>query len=230
MPRMYNHVLTVAAHADDTVVNAGAFLSELLYSEDVEGSSVHDITFFGKRSEKLEEQVNEAGVSRASLGAEHSRALQRLGFKPNNYAFYDFEACSSDFYRRCDTMRDILEDIRGTSEGKQLDVVITHPPWDTHQDHSAVAEEVIRTFKGKCSILFFAFPWNNIVGPKPDVLVAVHHASVIRKKEAIMLYKSQVLPHRRYMEPAIVEAEAMLFGAQCGSQFAEAFHVGQLIL
>jgi LmbE family N-acetylglucosaminyl deacetylase len=109
-------------------------------------------------------------------------------------------------------------------------LVITHQRGDTHQDHAAVRDEVVRCFKNYCSIFYGYQPWNNLEGfLRGSAYVKLSTRLVALKLDALEAYTSQHLELRGYFDRSWQESQLMLFGGLVGSTYAEAFGVARLV-
>jgi LmbE family N-acetylglucosaminyl deacetylase len=105
------------------------------------------------------------------------------------------------------------------------DLVITHPPSDTNQDHRQVAEEAARVFKAHATLLGGEFPNNDLGGVAPQVYVALTPRDVEAKARMVAHYRSQDFGGRPYIDGEVVRALARLRGSQIREPAAEAFVV-----
>ena len=101
------------------------------------------------------------------------------------------------------------------------DLVFLPLPDDLHQDHSTVAAEGMRAFKGT-TIYAYEIPWNNMVF-RTSAFVSLSEAQLERKVCALSHYESQ--RDRPYMSEEFTRSQARTRGVQIGVTFAEAFDV-----
>jgi hypothetical protein len=111
------------------------------------------------------------------------------------------------------------------------DLVVTHAPTDTNQDHQQVAEEAARVFKAHATLLGGEFPNNDLGGFTPQVYVSLTPREVAAKARMVAHYRSQDFGGRPYLDGDVVQALARLRGAQIREAAAEAFTVtGRLVV
>jgi len=135
-------------------------------------------------------------------------------------------ACRGAFQSERGTLYAAMEALRS-----DYDLVVTHAPTDTNQDHRQVAEEAARVFKAHCSLLGGEFPNNDLGGFGPQVYVALSARELDAKVRMVGRYRSQDFGGRPYLDAEMVRALARLRGSQIREPAAEAFTVvGRLIV
>ena len=111
------------------------------------------------------------------------------------------------------------------------DLVITHAPTDTNQDHRQVAAEAARVFKAHATLLGGEFPNNDLGGFTPQVYVALGPRELEAKAHLVGHYRSQDFGGRPYIDGEVVRALARLRGSQIREPAAEAFTViGRVVI
>ena len=113
----------------------------------------------------------------------------------------------------------ILESIILT---KNPDLIFTHYPDDTHQDHRAVAEMIKSICYRKNKSLIY-FDSNSSVGFVPNYFKVIYWED---KKELLEIFESQV-SRSNILEKA--EAKNRLYGIQSGNGYAEGYKIERLI-
>lgn len=113
----------------------------------------------------------------------------------------------------------ILQYLIELKETIKPDMVFTHHPDDTHQDHSTVGYESIRAFRG-IPINFYLHPFNGTI--KANVFCDLSESEIAKKYEALTCYHTQ--RNRSYMSRDAVYSVARHYGIQYGCEFAEVFH------
>ena len=108
---------------------------------------------------------------------------------------------------------------------KDFDYVVTHSAKDTHQDHKVVGEESLRAFKNS-NLITYSGEWNNRNINK-TYFIELFKDNVTQKIEALKRYQSQV--HRPYMHPDYIWSNAMNNGIICGTKYAEAFELINMV-
>jgi len=207
---MFKRILTISAHADDTALCAGGLLARCKQ----EGVATFDITFSQHKGVPSNYYPDK-------IVKEHAAALDILGTEENY--LYDIGACNGEFVSKSGWIMFILENLR---EDIQPDLVITHPGFDTNQDHVALNREVIRTFKSFCSIMTYDFPSNCMGAGNSMAYFSINEEAIKSKIEAILQYDSQVDDkYHYYMDEDTVSSLATVRGMQIKEDFAEAFYV-----
>ena len=114
------------------------------------------------------------------------------------------------------TIRELLYGIT-----READLIITHSPTDTHQDHRVVGEEIMRVAPKSSSILAYDMPWSS--NKVPSAFYPMDTYALEVKISALWQLDSQQVKAPQYLCPEAVEALARVRGLACGSQYAEAF-------
>lgn len=206
-------VLFVGAHTDDVELFAGGLLAKLART----GSTLKTLTFSSHR-----------GVTdHVAAAKEHRRNIASMGSKAS-CTLFDLEACTTridGFQQKRELVYTaIVDEVKGLAP----DLVVTHLPSDTNQDHQQIAAEVNRALKGLTSIVYGEYPFNDLGTFQPQMFVKLTKADVEKKIELIRGYESQFALHRKYFDPDVWFGLAKVRGAQIGVDYAEAFQVGRL--
>jgi hypothetical protein len=90
------------------------------------------------------------------------------------------------------------------------DLVVTHAPTDTNQDHRQVAEEAARVFKAHASLIGGEFPNNDLGGFSPQIYVSLSAREIEAKVGMLARYRSQDFGGRPYLDGEMVRALARL--------------------
>lgn len=204
-------VLALSPHTDDTELSAGGTINRLVD----EGHDVHYVVF---------------STCDASLSDDESGMLRREFesvmelVEPADYYVLDYVV------RRFDERRqDILEDIVRIRDDIQPDLVIGPSVNDHHQDHSVVANEMIRAFKNGPRIIAYEQPWNQ-VSFDTQLFSTVSETDVENKLQQLEQYGSQLDRNRPYFDEAFVRGWARMRGLQAEGTYAEAFEVVRWLL
>ena len=211
-------LLVIGAHADDSVLCAGATMS-LVHRV---GGNVYDLTF------SIHRGVGKNFTDRDSITEEHKAALRRIRggdiekkSKRFTLNLHDYEACNGNFQYSTDAIRKVMETVR---DEFAPNLVITHNRMDSNQDHVTIYEEAYRTFKKQSSLLTFDFIPNTMRTNKAVVLVQVLWEDIERKCRALGRYKSQLRVDHPYMYRNYTIMQSKMCGVGAGLDFAEAFH------
>jgi LmbE family N-acetylglucosaminyl deacetylase len=155
------------------------------------------------------------------LRAEALMAAAELGIQESHIQFASFAL--RNFNNERQAILDYLIEIKNTV---QPGLVLGPSIGDIHQDHSVVASEVQRAFKG-LSILGFDTYWNMTV-QKCQAVLETSKADLDAKIRALSQYSSQ--SDRPYMNSNAVTAQARIRGLPAGFEFAEAFSISQVVM
>jgi LmbE family N-acetylglucosaminyl deacetylase len=206
-------VLFVGAHCDDVELVAGGLLFACCASK----KKVGVVVFSDHRG-----VVDDATAARArdELAANLGWLSQVTGANPVDHTAQMLRACSGEFESRRGEIYAVLERLRD-----DYDLVITHPPGDTNQDHRQVALEAVRVFKAHASVWGGEFPNNDVSGFAPSVYVALDPAAVDAKVRMVERYASQRFGGRPYLDAAVVRSLARVRGSQIREEAAEAFEI-----
>lgn len=202
-------VLFVGAHADDVEIGAGAWIHRLVKNGNIDP---YVLAFSGHRgveanySPQIETEFRE---SMACLGVTHG-------------VLHDYEACTGQMQSSRAKIYALLDEFRKKTKPS---MVVTHPIWDSNQDHTLIAAEVLRVFKKSATILYWEFPTNEVHAMAPNVFIEVEKEDVMAKIDALMCYRSQAgQATHSYMLPTVVMAQAVFRGSLIDRPHAEAFY------
>jgi LmbE family N-acetylglucosaminyl deacetylase len=206
-------ILFVGAHCDDIELFAGGLLARACFG----GRQVGVLVFSDHRGvlddaaaalarEELRQNLAWLGAASATTVRDHCAAM--------------LPACRGAFQSERGTLYAAMEALRD-----DYDLVVTHVPTDTNQDHRQVAEEAARVFKAHATLLGGEFPNNDLGGFAPQVYVALSAREVDAKARMVENYRSQNFGGRPYIDGEVVRALARLRGSQIREAAAEAFAV-----
>jgi LmbE family N-acetylglucosaminyl deacetylase len=212
-------ILFIGAHCDDVELLAGGLLAHACYA----ARQVGVLVFSDHRG-----VIDAAAAARA-----HGEFRDNLTWlhEATGTAIHDHSgamlpACQGAFQAERGALYAAMEALRDT-----YDLVVTHVPTDTNQDHQQVAAEAARVFKAHATLLGGEFPNNDLGEFTPQVYVALSAREVAAKAHMVAHYRSQNFGGRPYLDRGVVEALARLRGAQIRSAAAEAFQVsGRVVL
>jgi Uncharacterized proteins, LmbE homologs len=198
------NVLAIGAHPDDVELGCGGAL--LGHVE--RGDTVTLLVLTNG------ERGVHAGRSRVH---EQQRAANLLGAALHWGRFTDGEIPAS--------AHDLIGKIDDVIAATSADLVYTHSPIDTHQDHRATASATLAGARRVPSILFYETPSTQDFSPAVFVDLS---APLERKLRLVNAHESQILRDG----PVDVEALTALArfrGSQCRLRYAEAFQVSRLL-
>jgi LmbE family N-acetylglucosaminyl deacetylase len=202
----FKTVYVLAPHTDDGELGAGATIAKLIEK----GANVYYFAF-----STAETSVPE-GFPKDILKTEVINATRKLGIPKENVIIYNYEVRKLNYARQ-----EILEDLMKRRKLLQPDLVLMPSLNDIHQDHSTIAQEGLRAFKGT-SILGYELIWNNLTFDTTS-FVKLDKKYIQAKCDALKEYKSQ--GSRDYMSEEFIFALARTRGVQIGSTYAESFEV-----
>src|SRR5690606_24282678 len=142
-------ILFVGAHCDDVELFAGGLLARACRARAEVG-----ILVFSDHRGVVDEQ--RAAQARAEL-AENLAWLEReTGTRVADHSALWLPACRGAFESERGAIYAELERLR-----ERYDLIVTHAPGDTNQDHQQVVTEARRVFKSHATVLGGEFPAND---------------------------------------------------------------------
>ena len=199
-------VLVLAPHTDDGELGCGGAIAKFC----MEKADVFYVAF------SICSRSLPAGMAPDTLAKEVKEATGVLGIPEKNLILYDYDVRRFQEFRQ-----DILEEMLKLRKQINPDLIFVPSPTDIHQDHQAISNEGLRTFKNS-TILGYEMPWNNISFNTRGFIV-LDEAHVNKKIDALKKYNSQ--KHRTYLNDQFIRSLATTRGVQIGTQYAEAFEV-----
>jgi len=204
-------VLVLSPHTDDSELSAGGTINRLLR----EGHDVHYVVF-----STCDDSLPDA--KRGMLRGEFENVMELV--QPQNYYVLDYVV------RRFNERRqDILDDIIRIRDDISPDLVIGPSQSDCHQDHTVVANEMIRAFKSGPSIIAYEQPWNHITF-STEFFAPITEADLECKLDQLSHYESQLEKGRPYFDEEFIRGLAKVRGVQGNARYAEAFEVVRWLL
>ncbi len=206
----WRRILAVSAHADDSFMGCGGYLSKLKKTK----AEVCHVVF------TLSEKDNGVGFTADELKQELDAANKYMGFDEcHTYKFpVHFLPQNGDAIRR---------ELQGLKDSFRPDLVMIPSLGDFHQDHKAVAEEAIRVYRNGETVLSYELLRNSVNQFNPNVYVDVS-SEIEPKLSALSCFKTQ--EKRPYMKLENFKALARVRGAQVGVEYVEAFEAVKVIL
>jgi len=206
-------ILFVGAHCDDIELFAGGLLARACFA----GRRVGVLVFSDHR-----------GVLDTTAAAQaHAEFLENLAWLRNesgtevrDHSTQMLPACRGAFQSERGVLYAAMEGLRD-----DYDLIVTHSPTDTNQDHRQVVEEAARVFKAHVTLLGGEFPNNDLGDFTPQVYIALSSRDVEAKIRIVAHYRSQDLGGRPYLDGDVVRALSRLRGSQIREPAAEAFAV-----
>lgn len=211
MEKYFTNVLVLAPHTDDGELGAGGFISKLIE----QGANVIYVAF-----STAEESVPDH-LPRDILKTEVRSATGKLGIPESNLIIFNYQVRKLSYARQ-----EILEDLIRIRRDNSFDLVLMPSLKDIHQDHTTIAQEGLRAFKGT-TILGYELIWNNLSFDTTS-FVKLESRHIEAKYAALQCYRSQA--GRDYMSRDFVFALAKTRGVQIGSEYAESFEVVRWVI
>jgi LmbE family N-acetylglucosaminyl deacetylase len=206
-------ILFIGAHCDDVELFAGGLLARACFARRRVG-----VLIFSDHRGVLDAAA--AARARSEFDENLSWLQAEAGIELRNHSNVMLEACRGAFQSERGALYAAMEALRD-----DYDLVVTHAPMDTNQDHRQVAEEAARVFKAHATLLGGEFPNNDLGSFMPQVYVALSPRELEAKARMIAHYRSQDFGGRPYLDEHVVRALARLRGSQIRELAAEAFSV-----
>jgi len=211
---MYDRILVLSPHPDDGELGCGATLVKYLE----EGKEVYYIGLTA-----CENTIPE-GFPKDCIVKECHKATGIIGIPRSNVTVHNFR--NKEFPRQNFEIFNVLEEARVDIAP---DMVFIPSRQDIHQDHHTVAEEAVRAFRRKNTIVAYEEPWNNItITTTAFSIIEKRHLD--KKLEALDCYVSQSFQHKGYFDASYLESLAKTRGVQINCKYAEAFEIVRLIM
>lgn len=204
-------VAVLSPHTDDSELSAAGTINRLKR----EGHDIYYVVF-SSCDESLPDE------NRGMLREEFESVMDFVD--PAEYYLFDYVV------RRFNERRqDILEDLVALREKLQPDLIIGPSTSDHHQDHTVVANEMIRAFKSGPSIIAYEQPWNT-TSFDTQLFSPITEADLDSKLKQLSQYHSQTEKGRPYFQEDFITGLARVRGVQGNAQYAEAFEVVRWLL
>jgi LmbE family N-acetylglucosaminyl deacetylase len=207
----YKNVYVLAPHTDDGELGAGGTIAKLVEL----GANIYYFAF-----STAAESVPE-GMPRDILKTEVINATTKLGIPKKNVVIYNYQVRKLNYSRQ-----EILEDLMKHKKKLKPDLVLMPSLNDIHQDHTTIAQEGLRAFKGS-TILGYELIWNNLTFNTTS-FVNLEEKHIQKKCDSLKEYTSQA--SRNYMSEDFIFSLAKTRGVQIGVKYAESFEVVRMVL
>jgi len=215
--KKFKRILAIGAHFDDVEINCGGFLAKLSsQTKVVVAGNGHYCNLSGKliRSRRL-------------ALAEGRLALSRLGIKSSNLLCLNYPETEVPYDKN------IILKLEKIINDFSPEVILTHWPCDTHQDHSNLAQAVVAASRYQPNLLMWEpiFPSgkNPIVPFVPQLYIDISNFQSIKIK-ALQAHQSQIKKFSNCKIDWIegITARARYRGYESSCKYAEAFYVFRL--
>lgn len=204
-----NRILVLSPHADDAELGCGGSMQRFIE----EKAQLH-LAIFSVCEDSLLR-----GMPEDTLENEAKAAAKQMKLSKGKVIIFKNKVRSFPAIRQ--SILDSLIDLR-----KEINPSIVVMPSlnDYHQDHQVLANEAIRAFKMKASIISYELPWNHI-NFQTQLFVKLEKRHVESKYKVLQNYKSQLKLGRNYFTKDFIVGLANVRGTQCNAAYAEAFEV-----
>lgn len=202
-------ILILSPHTDDAELGSGGTIIKYLE----EKKDIIWVVF-----STAEESVPE-NLPKSILKDEFYEVVKKLNIPETEIIIKDFKVRYLHEKRQ-----DILELLINLRQTFQPDLVIGPSLNDFHQDHSIVANEMVRAFKSNSSIISYELPWNHI-SFNTQFFIKLNDNQINKKIDLLKSYRSQVEKGREYFSTEFIKGLAKTRGIQVNSKYAEAFEV-----
>lgn len=202
----FKNVYVLAPHTDDGELGAGGTIAKLVDY----GANIFYFAFSTAKESVPDE------LPKNILKKEVISATNKLGIPDKNVFIYNYQVRKLNYSRQ-----EILENLISHRNKLEPDLVLMPSLNDIHQDHTTIAQEGLRAFKGS-TILGYELIWNNLTFDTTS-FVNLEKKHVQKKCDALKEYKSQ--SKRNYMNEDFIFSLAKTRGVQIGLDFAESFEV-----
>ena len=206
---MKERILVLSPHTDDAELGAGATINKLIKA----GKKISWVVF------STAEESLPANMPKDTLKTEFMNVTKSLRIDKNDVQIYNFSVRKLHEVRQ-----EILEILVAIRNKFNPDLVIGPSLNDFHQDHTVVANEMVRAYKNSSSIICYELPWNHIAF-NTQMFVRLEEEDVKCKLNMLQYYKSQVEKGRSYFQEDFIYGLARTRGIQSNASFAEAFEV-----
>ena len=207
LPERLDRMLLLGAHCDDIAIGAGGSLLELCRAHP--GVRVSALVLTGGGS--LREEEERAALAAFCPGAKLEVTVLDLpdGRVPT----------------RWERAKLALEELRTHGEP---DLIFAPSPHDAHQDHRALAKLVPTAFRDHLTLGYEILKWDGDLAQPIAYLPLAE--PVLREKIAKLHEHYGSQRDRTWFDAETFAGLARVRGVQCHARYAEAFHIGKLVL
>lgn len=207
LPERLDRILLLGTEPDDIAVGAGGALLGLCRAHP--GVAVAALVLTGAGS--LREEEERAGLAAFCPGARLEIAVLDL---PDNHV-----------PARWDRVRGALEELRTPGEP---DLILAPSPHDAHQDRRTLAGLVPTVFRDHLTLGYEIVKWEGDLAQPTAYLPLAE--PVLREKIAKLHESYGSQRDRTWFDAETFAGLARVRGVQCHARYAEAFHLGKLVL
>lgn len=217
--------LLVVAHPDDEVLGAGA----CIYKWTHQGDNV-DVAIMSKEAKARAFRPEDK-----ELDDDLNASAQFLGINKK------YEATFPNIEMNTVPHLKLVQFIESAIKESEPDIVITHHPADTNNDHlqtSMACQEAVRLFQRRPEVKRVKEVWymevpscsewaiNNAMNPfRPNCFVEVGEEAVDAKIKALGMYRGVMRPYPHPRSAEYIKGLAAVRGSQWGQNYSECFEV-----
>jgi LmbE family N-acetylglucosaminyl deacetylase len=204
-----NNILVLSPHTDDAELGCGGTIAKFIK----EGKNIFWVVF-STADESLPENME-----KDTLANEFKKVTKSVGLSRKNFEIYHFPVRKLSDHRQ-----EVLEELVKFRKSFKPDLVIGPSLNDFHQDHTVVANEMIRAYKSSANIICYELPWNHIQF-NTQLFLELSDEFIKTKIKMMNVYKSQFYLKRTYFNKDFIKGLARTRGSQINVNYAEAFEV-----
>lgn len=204
-----NNILVLSPHTDDAELGCGGTIAKFIK----EGKNIFWIVF-STADESLPDNM-----AKDTLANEFKKVTKSVGLTRKNFEIYHFPVRKLSDHRQ-----EVLEELVKFRKSFKPDLVIGPSLNDFHQDHTVVANEMIRAYKSSSNIICYELPWNHIQF-NTQLFIELSDEFIRTKIKMMNVYKSQFYLKRTYFNREFIKGLARTRGSQINVNYAEAFEV-----
>jgi N-acetylglucosamine malate deacetylase 1 len=206
---MIDRILILSPHTDDAELGCGGTISKYIR----QGKNLLWVVF-STAEESLPDDL-----SKDTLRNEFLEVAGKLKLDASQLIIRNFKV--RYLHEKRQEILELLVDIR---RDFNPELVIGPSLNDFHQDHSIVANEMVRAFKSSSGIISYELPWNHL-SFNTQLFIKLSKAEIDFKIGLLSSYKSQLIKQREYFSESFILGLAKIRGVQVNAEFAEAFEV-----
>lgn len=204
-----NNILVLSPHTDDAELGCGGTIAKFIK----EGKNIFWVVF-STADESLPDNM-----AKDTLANEFRKVTKSVGLSRKNFEIYHFPVRKLSDHRQ-----EVLEEMVKFRNSFKPDLVIGPSLNDFHQDHTVVANEMIRAYKSSSNIICYELPWNHIQF-NTQLFIELSDEFIRTKIKMMNVYKSQFYLKRTYFDRDFIKGLARTRGSQIKVNYAEAFEV-----
>jgi LmbE family N-acetylglucosaminyl deacetylase len=201
-------ILVLSPHTDDAEIGCGGSLMK--WKE--EGEKIEVIAF-----SRCEESIP-SGFDKDATEKEFMKNMDFIGAKR--------KIVELPVRRFPDYRQEILQCLKNQ---ETPDLVVCPSLDDIHQDHRVVAEEAVRAFRERSSIISYDLPYSTM-NFNANMYIKLEERHIKNKHIMINNYKSQVGKFPEYFAKEYIYGNAQAHGMKIKTNYAEIFEVVRWLL